>query len=381
MSLLWILGCTELQSGVMSLMPIGYEAPQVAEAESMVQIELVLSGLPQITDMAFLSTKGRQVLITQKEGTLVWADLDTKQVLSLNTFDVRVASEQGLLSVAVHPSFDTNHLVYLHLSPKDGAARTEISEHVLDISTSTVTKKRVLFEYEQPYPNHNGGAIRFGTDGHLYVGLGDGGWRNDPKANGQNFNTPLGGILRLNVDGDHIVPTDNPHIGDDDVHDLLWVTGLRNPWKFSMLADGRALVADVGQNAFEEISVVRSGDNLGWNVWEGERCLNDDETSCLKQDSKGRSFVFPVHTYDHDVGQSITGGVVVNGENDYTGQYIFGDFMTGYIWALSNWDQHSIVQEVTQVGFNISTFGQDLMGNVYVADFGPGNIYHIHLPK
>ena len=379
--LFWVLGCTELQSGMMALMPIGYEAPKVTEAESTVQMELVLSDLPQITDMAFLSMKGRQVLITQKEGTLVLADLNTKQVTLLKTFDVRVASEQGLLSVAVHPSFDVNHFIYLHLSPKVGSARTEISEYQLDISTSTITKSRVLFEYEQPYPNHNGGAIRFGTDGNLYVGLGDGGWRNDPKANGQNFRTPLGGILRLNIDGDNIVPTDNPHIDDDDFHDLIWATGLRNPWKFSLLADGRALVADVGQNSLEEISVVKAGDNLGWNVWEGEQCLYDEEDNCSKEDARGRPFGFPVHTYGHDVGQSITGGVVVNGDNKYTGQYIFGDFMTGYIWVLSNWDQKSSVQEVTQVGFNISTFGQDLLGNVYVVDFGPGNIYRINLPK
>lgn len=381
MNPLWILGCTELQSGLMSLMPIGYEAPQVAEVESTVQMELVVSGIPQITDMAFLPAKGRQVLVTQKEGTLIWSDLDSKEVKSLGNFDVRSASEQGLLSVAVHPEYDSNHLIYLHMSPMDGVARTEISEFQLDLSESMVVKKRVLFEYEQPFPNHNGGAIRFGRDGHLYVGLGDGGWRNDPKANGQNFTTPLGGILRLNVNGDTVVPADNPYVDDPNTHDLLWVTGLRNPWKFSPLSDGRVIVADVGQNAWEEITVAQSGDNLGWNVWEGEACLLGSDQSCSPEDVKGKAFRAPVHTYGHDVGQSITGGVVVRGANQYTGQYLFGDFMTGYIWALSNWDQESSVQELTQVGFNISTFGQDQQGNVYVADFGPGNIYQMQLPK
>lgn len=381
MNPLWILGCTELQSGLMSLMPIGYEAPQVAEVEPTVQMELVVSGIPQITDMTFLPAKGRQVLVTQKEGTLIWSDLDSKEVKSLGNFDVRTASEQGLLSVAVHPEYDTNHLIYLHMSPIDGVARTEISEFQLDLSGSMVVKKRVLFEYEQPFPNHNGGAIRFGRDGHLYVGLGDGGWRNDPKANGQNFTTPLGGILRLNVNGDTVVPADNPYVDDPNTHDLLWVTGLRNPWKFSPLSDGRVIVADVGQNAWEEITVAQSGDNLGWNVWEGNACLQGSDQSCSPKDEKGNAFIAPVHTYGHDVGQSITGGVVVRGANQYTGQYLFGDFMTGYIWALSNWDQESSVQELTQVGFNISTFGQDQQGNVYVADFGPGNIYQMQLPK
>ena len=257
---------------------------------------------------------------------------------------------------------------------------------VNDIRAQTIERTRILFEVEQPYPNHNGGAIRFGSDGHLYIGLGDGGWRNDPKENGQDFSSPLGGILRLNVDTDTIIPSDNPFVGvqgqplskGDSQHDLLWVTGLRNPWKFSLLPDGRVIVADVGQNAFEEISIAKKGDNLGWNVWEGNECL---ETNCSQKDVNGNSFVFPVHTYPHSEGQSITGGVVLSGSHRYNGQYIFGDFVTGKVWLLSNWDDVPSVEPLTQLGFNISTFAQDSNGVSYVADFGPGILYRLEFPE
>ena len=268
--------------------------------------------------------------------------------------------------------------VYIHRTPKGGKARTEIAEYTLHPQTQELEKIRVLFEVEQPYPNHNGGAIRFGPDGHLYIGLGDGGWRNDPKANGQNLATPLGGILRLNVDGEDIIPLDNPFVQDDTIHDALWLTGLRNPWKFSVLSDGSIIVADVGQNAWEEVSVAKKGDNLGWNVWEGDICVEDP---CDKTDARGEPFVFPVHTYDHSEGQSITGGVVLYGKHEHSGKYIFGDFMSGKVWVLSDWNSKPHVDFLAQLEINISLFAQDPLGTTYVSDFGSGTLYRLEFTK
>ena len=187
------------------------------------------------------------------------------------------------------------------------------------------------------------------------------------------------------MDTESIIPVDNPFVGvqnslnkGDARHDLLWVTGLRNPWKFSLLDDGRVIIADVGQNAFEEVSIAQKGDNLGWNVWEGNECL---ETNCSQNDANGEPFVFPVHTYPHSEGQSITGGMVLSGEHRYNGQYMFGDFMTGKVWLLTDWDAEPRVELLTQFGFNISTFAQDVSGNAYVVDFGPGVLYRFEFPQ
>ena len=169
--------------------------------------------------------------------------------------------------------------------------------------------------------------------------------------------------------------SDNPFVGckislnkGDAQHDLLWVTGLRNPWKFSLLPDGRVIIADVGQKHLRKYPSLK-GDNLGWNVWEGNECL---ETNCSQNDANGEPFVFPVHTYPHSEGQSITGGMVLSGEHRYNGQYMFGDFMTGKVWVLTDWDAKPRVESLTQLDSNISTFAQDVSGNAYVADFGPG---------
>ena len=383
-----VFGCTEFQSLVMSVWPIDYTAPAVEAgiAESTVTVSPVLSNVPQVTDVAFIQNAPGTLLLTQKEGALVWANLVTKEMVTVHTLDVRTASEQGLLSVAIHPRFTENGLIYLHRTPSDAAARTEIAEYKYDLAQQRIERTRILFVAEQPFPNHNGGAIRFGSDGHLYVGLGDGGWRNDPKANGQDISSPLGAILRLNVDAEVIIPSDNPFVGvqthsnvkGDAQNDLLWITGLRNPWKFSLLPDGTVIIADVGQNAVEEISIAKRGDNLGWNVWEGNECL---EKNCQQEDGQGNTFVFPVHTYPHSEGQSITGGMVLSGEHPYKGQYMFGDFVTGKVWLLSNWDTKPRVELLTQLGFNISTFAQDFNGGSYVADFGPGVLYRFEFPK
>ncbi len=374
--MIWLFfSCTEMQSTMMEWMPLRYDVPQVAEAgttNTRVSLTKVATDLAQITDMQFLPASNSRALVTKKEGELVLIDLSNQSNTVLGSIPVRTASEQGLLSVAIAPDFTDSQRIFLHTTPKKGAARTEIAEYTLDLLDNSLRKERVLFEYEQPFPNHNGGAIRIGPDEHLYVGLGDGGWRNDPKANGQNFKTPLGGILRLSIESSEVIPSDNPFIQDSAVHDLLWSTGLRNPWKFDFLPDGRIIVADVGQNAIEEISIASAGSNLGWNVWEGDSCVESD---CPAIDTRGTTFTTPIYTYTHDVGQSITGGVYLKGEHPYTGGFLFGDFVSGKIWVLSGVTTDFTAVELHQSALNISTFGQSPDGNVYVADFGSGDLY------
>lgn len=372
----WVLiglGCTEIKSELMSWMPLKVEEPPM-EFDSKKQIELIpwVGELPQVTDIQFIPSESlTTALVVQKEGRLSWVVGGNAKLIA--EIPVKTDSEQGLLGVAIHPDFNRNHQIYLHRTPLDGDDRTEIAEYRLSIPDLTIQKIRVLLEVPQPYPNHNGGAIHFGSDGMLYVALGDGGWRNDPDGHGQNTNTLLGAILRLNVNGEQIVPDDNPFVGVQTHHDLIWVNGLRNPWKFQPLPDGRLIIADVGQNKWEEISIAQRGANLGWNVWEGNACFTTD--SCETQDAFGTPFTMPIHTYGRDLGQSITGGVFTQ----YNGEpiYLFSDFLSGTLWGLSDWDGTPEVQTFASLGLNVSTFGVDQTGQPYVADFVGGTIYKI----
>ncbi|HHO50385.1 MAG TPA: dehydrogenase, partial [Deltaproteobacteria bacterium] len=227
---------------------------------------------------------------------------------------------------------------------------------------------------------HDAGQLAFGPDGMLYVGLGDGGFRNDPLGAGQDRSTLLGSMLRLDVrtPGRYAVPDDNPFVGIAGVRPEIWAYGLRNPWRYSFTPDGRLVVADVGQNTWEEIDLVSRGDNLGWSLREGSSCFEPPK-GCPTVD-----LTDPIYTYGRKDGGSVTGGVVWTAPGPLQGRYLFGDFSTGRLWALRLPQPGAAAgqAEVTALGrFDLrpSAFGRAPDGRVWVAGFARGAIYQIEL--
>ena len=293
------------------------------------------------------------------------------------TESITFRGEQGLLSMALHPDYEEHPFLFVYYSPRD-ANITRLSRFRIVQGQAFVESELVIIEIPQPYSNHNGGAIRFGPDGMLYLGLGDGGAANDPEGHGQNRETLLGTIIRIDVNGidtstPYRIPTDNPFLGIAGVRPEIWAWGLRNPWRMAFDPLTELLwVADVGQDRVEEVAIVRAGDNHGWNVFEGDECFRSDDRCAELTDA-----VAPVGSYGHDEGCSVTGGMVYRGEAlpDLSGVYIFGDFCSGTIWGLwpddaaeTGWARAAILES----GRNIASFAVDNDGEIYVLVFnGP----------
>lgn len=292
------------------------------------------------------------------------------------------ANEQGLLSVAFHPDYAENGLFYVNYTDSNGS--TIIARFHVDAeepNRADPSSEQRLLTIAQPYSNHNGGLIKFGPDGYLYIGMGDGGSQGDPEGHGQSKRTLLGALLRIDVntaDAPYGIPASNPFVGDDAARGEIWATGLRNPWRFSFdRQTGDLFIADVGQNQWEEVSFQPAnstgGENYGWHVMEGSHCYNP--TNC-----DAAQFVRPIFEYEHAVGGcSITGGYVYRGQQfpQLVGNYFVADYCTGYIWRLfqqadGRWDAAVVLES----GLTIASFGEDAQGELYVLDHG-GGIYQI----
>jgi glucose/arabinose dehydrogenase len=350
-----------------------------------VQIDLteVMSGWSQVTDMQFVPGSNTEGLILGKEGVASHFDLSSGERTETLRIDVLTKSEQGLLGMAFHPGWATNGRIFIHASLKiDGDEVGEISEWMVDPKDWSATRTRTILRLVQPYANHNAGQIAFGPDGMLFIGFGDGGWRNDPHDHGQNHSTWLGSMLRIDVDSAdpkkaYAIPPDNPFVNQSDVPDEIWATGIRNPWKFSFAPDGRMVLADVGQNAFEEIDIVQSGDNLGWKKREGRHCFPPDST-CSRA-----NLVEPIYEYGRTEGRSVTGGFVSTSDRlpDIKNHYVFGDFVTGRLWAIPlPADRSGPMVEAKALGqwpMMPSTFARSADGTLYVAAFSKGTVFRV----
>ena len=290
----------------------------------------------------------------------------------------RDGNEEGLLGLAFAPAFADNGRFYVYYSAAD-PRRSVLSRFEVDSDGLADTgSEEVLLEVEQPFPNHNGGMIAFGPDGMLYVALGDGGLAGDPFGNGQNSGTLLGAILRIDTEqaapgAPYAIPADNPFVGEAGARGEIWAYGLRNPWRFSFDREtGDLWTGDVGQNLLEEVNIVRRGANYGWNVMEGSRCFR--AASCDTDDLQA-----PVAEYDHGRGCSVTGGYVYRGQrqSQLEGVYLYADFCSGRIWGLRH-DGGNVTEqgELANAPFEISSFGEDTAGEVYVLGFD-GGIYTI----
>jgi glucose/arabinose dehydrogenase len=284
--------------------------------------------------------------------------------------------ELGLLSVAFHPRYASTGRVFVNYTTEEGGLRTVVAEYRAERGSDRATPdERVVLEVAQPFRNHNGGLNLFGPDGMLYIGTGDGGSGGDPLNSGQRLDTWLGKLLRVNVDGNapYRVPTDNPFVGRPGARPEIWAYGLRNPWRFSFdRATGRLFLADVGQNALEEIDLIVRGGNYGWNIMEGTRCFRPPsgcETAGLQ---------LPIAEYGRADGCSVTGGHVYRGTRvrELAGRYLYGDYCSGRIWTLTESGGRWTSSLLLETSMRISSFGEDEAGELYVVDHG-GGVYLI----
>jgi Glucose / Sorbosone dehydrogenase len=287
--------------------------------------------------------------------------------------------EQGLLGLAFHPDYESNGFFYVNYTT-NSPRRTVISRFSVSTSDPELadpTTELILLEVEQPYSNHNGGQIAFGPDGFLYISFGDGGSGGDPENRAQNLSTLLGKMLRIDINKNengknYSIPTDNPFIGNsENWAEEIYAYGLRNAWRFSFDNAGRLWAADVGQNSWEEISIIENGGNYGWRIMEGFHCFNPSN-SC---DQDG--LISPIWEYGHTSsgGYSITGGYIYEGIHapDLVNKYVYADFVTGNIWAYDPTNQSN--ELIINVDSQISTFGVDEYNDLYFADHSSGLIY------
>lgn len=290
-------------------------------------------------------------------------------------------SERGLLSVAFHPRYEENGRFFVNYTDLKGD--TIVSEFKVssDPDRGDGNSERVLLRIRQPASNHNGGQLQFGPDGYLYIGMGDGGFFGDPSGNGQDLGTLLAKMLRIDVDAGkpYGIPADNPFKGVSGARPEIWAYGLRNPWRFSFDPEtGDMYIADVGEGKWEEVDFQpgggRRGENYGWNLLEGSHKFK------LPDGYDTSGLTFPVVEYSHDEGCSVTGGYVYRGIKSpgLNGTYFFSDYCTGRLWGLRKKSDDSWEwAEFLETGLSVSSFGEDEAGEMYIIDFGKGDIYRL----
>lgn len=356
-----------------------------------VGFEPVAEGFNQPVDITHANDDTGTLYVAEKVGT-IRRIVDSERVEEpfLDISD-RVGSdgyEQGLLGIAFPPDYAESRVFYVNYTDAEGT--TFVSRfRVADNDIADPQSEEVILTQPQPFVNHNGGQIRFGPDGYLYIGLGDGGSDGDPEGNGQKLDTWLGKILRIDVDptvlleiGTYVVPEDNPFVGQEGALPEIFAYGLRNPWRFSFDAEtGDLLIADVGQDWIEEINLLPINHdgalNFGWSTMEGSSCFS-------QQNCDTTGLTMPIMEYTHDQGGcSVTGGEVYYGENlpELYGTYIFADFCSGLVWqGVRGEDGSWTMSDPIQSGLAISSFGVDNQGEVYVVDLNSGTVYRLEAP-
>lgn len=373
-------------------LPSGTSKPRFTGADAQrkqlrIGLQTIAKGIEQPTDIQFPPGVSGYAVVLQKTGDARWLRLKDGAHGQFFQVDVQTASEEGLLGLAFHPRFADNRRLFLnYVTQREGQDVTRIAEWqvppVADFSEAKAKEVSVLLEVPQPYANHNAGQLAFGPDGYLYVGFGDGGYRDDPQNRSQNPSELLGKMLRLDVDKTakgkpYAIPSDNPFLDKPSFRPEIWAYGLRNPWRYSFDPRDRLIIADVGQDTWEEIDIAQAGDNLGWKLKEGFACTGKQET-CARDD-----LVDPLLVYGRREGNSITGGYVYTGKRvaALRDLYVYGDFGSGRLWAIAlPEDRSARIDNPIALGqwpMMPSAFGRDHDGELYVANFASGEIFRL----
>jgi glucose/arabinose dehydrogenase len=358
-------------------------AQEIIPAETTIQLEsVVTTGLNSPILVTNAHDGSNRLFIVEQTGRIkvLQPDSNTPTVFLNVVGKVISGGERGLLGLTFHPDFANNRRFFINYT-RAGDGATVVAEYRASSANPNVAdnNETVLLTIAQPAANHNGGMVEFGPDKFLYIGMGDGGNSNDPNNRAQNTNDLLGKMLRIDVDHTngqlpYSSPADNPFFGAIAGRDEIYAYGLRNPWRFSFdRLTGQLYAADVGQGVVEEVDIITLGGNYGWKVLEGTRCTGNGTVSCTAP-----GFIAPIFEYNHSNGRcSITGGYVYRGAKNSLpfGSYIYGDYCTGEIFLLTGNQQ----QLLLDTNSNISSFGEDEAGEIYVVGLG-GTVHRIKNP-
>lgn len=337
------------------------------------------------TGRLFVIEQGGTIRIIQNGSLLSTSFLDI-------TSKVESGGEKGLLGLAFHPNFSTNRRFFVNYTCRINGVTGQLQSVISEFAASTIdpnqadtSSERQLLVVDQPFDNHNGGQLAFGPDGFLYIGFGDGGSGGDPLGNGQNLQTFLGKMLRIDLDSppapgkQYAIPADNPFVNGGGLPEI-WAYGLRNPWRFSFdRATGRLFAGDVGQGNWEEVDLITKGGNFGWNIMEGNHCSPAGTPSCNMV-----GLILPIAEYGHDAagGTAVIGGFVYRGSviPGLVGTYVFGDLSSGHVWGLwqdaqGSWQQTLVLTH----NLIVSAFGQDTANELYLIDYGDGAVLRLRI--
>jgi uncharacterized repeat protein (TIGR03806 family) len=341
-------------------------------------------------ELTFAPDGSKRLFVLEQKGVIRVFENDpdaaeAEVFLDLHDVVLSEGNEEGLLGLAFHPKYAENGKFYVYYSTRPEGSEKERASVIAAYRVSSDDPKRAVRDSEerllvipQPYANHNGGSIRFGPDGYLYIGMGDGGLRDDPHDNAQNLGSLLGKVLRIDVDRRdeglaYGIPKDNPFVKQAGARGEVWAYGFRNVWRLGFdRKTGELWAGDVGQDRFEEVNLVRRGGNYGWNVREGK---HDFLPNSPGRDHRYRE---PAAEYFHGEGQSVTGGFVYRNARlaKFEGDYFFADYLSGKVWTVARDDDggFSPKREVADTKLQIAAFGEDATGEMYLCSFD-GHLY------
>ncbi len=356
-----------------------------------IDLELFASGFN--SPVSIKNAGDNRLFVVEQDGIIKIVNSDgsvnATPFLDIDGRVIDTGNERGLLGLAFHPQYMSNGFFFVNYINNSGD--TVVSRFITNPPNGDVADpntEEILLTISQPFSNHNGGDLAFGSDGYLYIATGDGGSGGDPDNYAQNLNSLLGKMLRININNaeggnNYAIPADNPFVGNAGALDEIWAYGLRNPWRFSFDSETNDLwIGDVGQGAIEEINFVSStsagGENYGWRCYEGNSTYNT--TGCPDMNT----LTFPVAQYNHSGNGpfkcSITGGYRYRGTAfpNFVGLYFFADYCSNEIGFLTpngnDWDL-TFSNQFTGNGW--TTFGEAINGELYIAGRNSGNVYHI----
>jgi glucose/arabinose dehydrogenase len=366
-------------------------SPAPAAAPPKLSIEPIMRGLDRPLDLAWRPNDPTSTFVVEQPGTITLvrdgkrADRPFLDIAEI----VTAGGEQGLLGMAFLPSGEAGRF-FVYYTALDGQQVVASYDTMADdADRADPDTAKIWLTMADEFGNHNGGSLIFGTDGFLYIGTGDGGGGGDPLDSGRHLDTLLAKVLRIDVSVDqgdgadprYRIPPDNPFVDRSDARPEIWLTGLRNPWRIRFdRATGDLWIGDVGQNAWEEIDVVRAGSkglDFGWNIMEGAHCFRGGD-QC---DTSG--LTLPVAEYGHDGGCSVTGGTVYRGSAHpaLRGWYILSDYCSGRFWAVdaatASSDETREPAEVATTDYSISAIAEDPSGELIATDLSTGSLLRI----